>query len=241
MTQNLDLDLSTATTLNSTNTDLTQCGSGIYSTGYTRDGGVCYWTPSESTKTTMDTNTSTTTPQSYNPGNVYYYQGQSASTTCNTANQCLHWHVGNYYNWSAVIASNNSASQSADYTYAANSICPAGWRTPTSLTSANGYSDFNYLLVQQGIAVNYVGVSTNATWGTDGYSKIQGSPLYIVRSGYNNGGSLSYAASGGLLWSGSSVSSALAYGLYYGSGGVYPAYGGGGRYTRGPMRCLVRE
>ena len=241
MTQNLDLDLSTSKILNSTDTDLVSCTSGIYSAGYTLNSGICYWTPGESTSTSMSSTTSTTTPQSYNPGNVYYYQNQSASTTCTTANECLHWHIGNYYNWSAAVASNNSSSQTANYAYAGNSICPAGWRIPTSLTSASGYSDFNYLLVQQGIAVNYVGAGANATWATNGYSNIQGAPLYIVRSGYNNGSSLSDAAAGGHLWSGSSVSSTHAYNLYYDSGGVGPAGDYGDRYTRLPVRCLVRE
>lgn len=241
MTQNLDLNLSTSTTLSSEDTDLRTCGSGIYATGYTFSGGTCYWTPSASTENSMNATTSTTTPQSYNPGDVYYYQDQSASTTCTTANECLHRHIGNYYNWTAVIASNDSSNQTTNYTYAANSICPAGWRVPTSLTSEAGYSDLNYLLVQQSIATNYVGASTDAIWQTNGYSNIQGTPLYIVRSGYNNGSSLSVAAASGYLWSGSSVSSTLAYYFLYGSGDVYPARGLGDRFARLPMRCLVRE
>ena len=39
---------------------------------------------------------------------------------------------GNYYNWTAAIASNNSSSLTIQYQNAPNSICPKGWRLPMS-------------------------------------------------------------------------------------------------------------
>ena len=98
--------------------------------------------------------------------------------------------------------------------------------------------DFNFLLVQYGIAVNYVGVDSNATWATSGYNNIQANPIYIPRSGYLDGGSISDKASYGCLWSGTTISGTNAYDLRYGSSGVYPAYGNNRQYGF-PVRCIT--
>ena len=108
-----------------------------------------------------------------------------------------------------------------------NSICPKGWKLPAGITSTSSYSDFNYLLVQYGIATNYVGASTNATWSpdnTNGYLNIQKDPLYMLRSGYFYSSSLLNAGANGVLWSSTASSSTNGYHLDWNSSNVYPAY-----------------
>ena len=252
MTQNLDLDLETTPTnvaaLTSKNTDLNSA-SGIYSTGYSTTNGVITWTPSTATVTDVaNTSDQAYTPQSLDVGtSTYYYPGstagengaQPASCVSNAAD-CEHWAAGNYYNWTAAVASNNSSAATTNYEQMFNSICPAGWRLPTGMTASNGYSDFNYLLVQQGVATNYVS-SGNATWQSNGYFNIQSSPLYVLRSGTFGNGNLyeQNLSSLGHLWSNTSVDESLGYMLFYSSDGVFPNMGFY-RVSGYPLHCLVR-
>ena len=136
MTQNLDFDIDNANTapLNSNNTDIstTASGSGIYNTtgGYTIDSNnIWTWTPANSAITANHTisgasvsnwTSSDITPYSAEGGDVYYYTSNSSSndsvfnslaecaTNGRTEAECKHYHRGNYYNWTAAIATNNS-------------------------------------------------------------------------------------------------------------------------------------
>ena len=104
---------------------------------------------------------------------------------------------------------------------------------------------FNFLLVQYGIAVNYVGLNSNATWATNGYNNIQTNPIYTTRSGYfvsgdDGAGSFLSQASGGHLWSGTIYSGTYAYDLGYDSSLVVPAdinY----RQSGYPVRCIAKH
>ncbi|MBQ6461216.1 hypothetical protein IJJ36_02160 [Candidatus Saccharibacteria bacterium] len=98
----------------------------------------------------------------------------------------------------------------------------------------------NFLLVQYGIAVKYVGDGLNATWATNGYNNIQTNPIYTTRSGWFGGGSFYYQASNGFLWSGTTNSGTYAYNLYYGSSYVYPA-GNSNRQRGFPIRCVAQH
>ena len=100
--------------------------------------------------------------------------------------------------------------------------------------------DFNFLLVQYGIAVNYVGAGTNATLTTDGYNNIQTNSLYIPRSGNFYGGSFHNQASYGSLWSGTTNSGTNAYYLLYFSSLVNPA-DSNNRQTGFPVRCICQK
>ena len=266
MTQNLDLDLETSpnkvAALTSKNTDLNSA-SGIYSTGYSTTNGVITWTPSTATVTDVaSTANSQTTPVSLDVGtSTYYYPGTTAGTngdapascTSNSAN-CEHWNAGNYYNWSAAVASNDSSSQSTNGYEAASSICPAGWRLPSGITVANsasgstaasvaGSSDFGYLLVQQGITSSFGTANQNTGWSTNGYSNIQAAPLYIIRGGLFSGSAFGYQASNGSLWSGTTAgivdSTERGCRLSYNSGFVNPA-NNSNRYNGFPVRCIAR-
>ncbi|MBR0372794.1 hypothetical protein IJH72_02560, partial [Candidatus Saccharibacteria bacterium] len=279
MTQNLDLDLETSPNniaeLTSENTDLNafdsqgyttangySCSNTSTSTNCTADGEVITWTPSKATVTTASDygSNNNTAPASFDYGEVYRYVSTTGTTTsystksaCETAHNdgtCPHYHTGNYYNWTSVIASNNSSSITANYTTASNSICPAGWRLPegrTSTTSTNPgyYSEINYTWVSEGLATNYVTGTGTATYGTSGWTNIRKNPMYMMASGYKNDTSApSNLGSYGYYWTNTAYSSTTAYAPYIYSSGLYPAYYNSTSSARGrglSVRCVAKQ
>ena len=150
MTQNLGLDLDPAKPLTSNDTDLTDHSlTGAYADDYNYDPntGITTWTPE---RKTIDFQNTTVTGW-VNNNTVPY----SASKTDST--ETGHASLGNYYNWTAAIASNNSASLNQntlnDITKnPQNSICPKGWRLPTVssqpaniIGSTNEFARLNYV------------------------------------------------------------------------------------------------
>ena len=155
MTQNLDYDIEANTTLNSQTTDLNECNvSGQYAEyndGYNCNitDNVINWTPTSSATTISFQGTIITNWQ--NDG-IHPYSASKTDDE-NTGYASL----GNYYNWTAAIASNNSASLNQntlnDITKnPQNSICPKGWRLPTVssqpaniIGSTNEFARLNYV------------------------------------------------------------------------------------------------
>ncbi len=175
MTQNLDLDLSTATTLYNTNTDL---------------NSKLSWTPgfstaSQSTTSTVDPDSQTET-RSWSLGN-YIITNPNLSSDCgyrkNSASQCssqftpydtpasangdvdAHYILGNHYQWNAATAGSGGADTISGQ--ATDSICPYGWRLPESNSTAIG---------------SFGGLINAGTIGTD-VTKLTSSPYYFVRGG----------------------------------------------------------
>ena len=262
MTQNLDLCIGCTgtTTLTSENTNLTTSGSGIYAdSGYTSSNGVITWTPDATAATSGRTISGATVsgwtndnnePYSAEGGDTYYYTSGTTSndtgtqSTCLAANgndeeYCKHWHVGNYYNWTAAIASNGSSNISTNYTNAANSICPAGWTLPYGRDSGNTatYCEFGQLFLQAGITTSL----TATSYATDGFTNIRTAPLFFVRGGDVRGSSLANAASYGNYWSSSVNSASGAYYVKFYRSNLYSAnYNLGNRGYGFSVRCLVR-
>ncbi|MBR2741866.1 hypothetical protein IKD98_03915 [Candidatus Saccharibacteria bacterium] len=259
MTQNLDLDLETTPTnvsaLTHANTDL----------GWTTLDTTATWTPNTATVTTATdygTNTSTA-PASFDYGYVYHYVSTSGSTTsyttksaCETAHTdgtCPHYHLGNYYNWSAAVASNDTSSLTANYATAPDSICPAGWRLPASRTSTTStdpgyYSEINYTWVNEGLAQNYITGTGTATYNPDnstGWINIRNNPMYMVAAGYKNGTSApTQLGTYGRYWTSTVYSSSVAYAPYFYSSGLYPTYYNSSNSPRGrgfSVRCVARQ
>ena len=134
MTQNLDFDITANVVLNSNTTDLNiayDSDTGNYREyldGYTENNGIIYYTPISSA-TTIDF-TGTTVPGWQNSNTTPYTANKTDST------ETGHASLGNYYNWTAAIASNDSSSLTQDTISGIsknpqNSICPKGWRLPT--------------------------------------------------------------------------------------------------------------
>lgn len=231
MTQNLDFDISANTTLNSQTTDLNEYNVAGYYDGYTESGDIIYWTPS-STATTIDF-TGTTVTGWVNSNTVPY----SASKTDNT--DTGHSSLGNWYNWTAAIASNDS-------NYAAlktdmlddisknpqNSICPKGWRLPTissqSADIANSADEFSRL--------NYL-YNDNST--SSGIKLIE-QPLYFLENGYIRGGSYQNGGSYAYYHSSTVRDSSNSYSFWFYNGGVKTQNYDLGKDRGMAARCVTR-
>ena len=256
MTQNLDLDLTSGVALTSELTDLNDNSlNGAYSVGYSYDADskVISWKP---TNTTRDYQHSTGTGWSNNDNVAYsldpgewYWDGDDSTPNCNYLNAsagCTHFtqdrtnanrhlSVGNYYNWSAAIASNGSGSlttttRSDISKNPQNSICPKGWRLPTisnmAYTTANSTNEFGRL--------NQL---YNGGGSTD--PKLISNPLWFVRSGFVDNGSLVNSGFEALYWSSTVNSSNNAYNLNFTATNVNPA-NNNNRNNGRSVRCVAR-
>ena len=249
MTQNLALDLSVDTPLTAEDSDVTNAWAPQWST------------VSDSTIGTMD-NTGTL---SWNLGNYVSASPTSweqcgaesvdspawCSTFVDVSNMApmeeisgsgaivsdgyydAHYLVGNYYQWSTATAGTGDSLTSAD---ASDSICPKGWKLPTSNNAEPG--SFAYL-------INLYGYSSG--------SDLVAQPLYYVNSGfieinrYSSEPQTRAASRSGVMlatngnyWSSTAGSSAsAAYRLSFYSGSVYSS-GSDTRYTGQSVRCLAR-
>ncbi len=133
--------------------------------------------------------------------------------------------TGNYYTFQSATNGTGS-SVTTDGANATGSICPTGWKLPTSKVTTSG--SFG------GLTTAY-GISSNAA----GSTALRSSPLYFVYGGLVNSGYLSSAGSGGRYWSSTAVSSTYAYNLYFYSSDVNPS-SNTYRYIGLPVRCLVQ-
>ena len=214
MAQNLDHDISSSYNYNSSNTDISNSPT-LTSTHATSDTTWGYaWD----------------TPESYDPGDLCWngtirndWSGNldNSTVSCSMPN---HYHVGNYYNWTAAIAMEDSSMYDMyeeGGTDANQSICPAGWRLPT-------YSSYTNL-------VN----TLSLTAGTSG--NIQNTPVYFVYGGSWIGNSYDVGSIGS-YWS--SVAIDFHYGSYNfyfdKSGGLYPQNFEGDRGEGRSVRCVAR-
>ena len=266
MTQNLDLDINGPNTssLTSENTDIsiTASGDGIYDTayGYSENSGVWTWNPVTTTRniivdyannTASGWNNNTKIPYSAEGGDAYFYtSGDNNPDTrydslqdCENANHavgdCKHYHVGNYYNWTAAIASNNSNGFNSQYDNAVNSICPKGWRLPIANTEDQSIYEFRELLFEQGITTT----KNSNTYAKNGFNNIRKSPLWFVRAGYTWNNALRDQASVGNYLSGTAINENSIFRLSFGMSGVDPLNSDTGywdRYYGLSIRCLAR-
>ena len=219
MTQNLDHDIGDIDggTYTSADTDIS-----------------ANWTPSTATYTTGDTTWEwlTDAPESYDPGDLCWNEtldSNWSTTLSNGTTACgdnKHYHIGNYYNWTAAVAMNDSSSYTTQNTDVNQSICPAGWRLPIGGTSNTGSKSFQYLVNQLSL-----------TAGTSG--NIQNSPVYFVYGG-GWGGFSDGVGSSGAYWSSVIYASTYAYLLSFSvDGPLNPQYDTD-RLFGGPVRCVAR-
>ena len=272
MTSNLDLEIgNTNMPLNSNTTDIstTASGSGIYAAGYTEQDGVWTWNPVSTAITSNyyidnttvkpsawpTNNTGHTTPYSLEGGDTYYYTSnttgddtrynslQACKDASHTEDECNRYFAGNYYNWTATIASNNSTNiGSTAEEIASNSICPKGWRLPNASQTDNIYNEFGRMLYQAEITAK-VSAGNNSVGYYDGatsFNKLRANPYYFVRSGGIVGGALYNSGVYGDYWSSTVSSSTGAYLLALIGTGIYPARNDV-RYVGWSVRCLARR
>jgi len=233
MTQNLDLRLSANdTTFNHANTDL----------GWT-DGDInTVWTPRNATtgSTVAFSNMADNTEKSFaylETDSQYIYTSGTASNdipymdleACieagHTEDDCSHYHRGTLYSFYTAAALGATSGGTAvavseeKYSVMPNSVCPAGWRLPTGLTSANDYTDFDYLLYQNDITAAHggedsvTGQSIDPGYATDGFIKLRTQPLWFVRTGCVGAGTAINNASNARYWA-NSINNGIHNGYY---------------------------
>ena len=269
MTQNLDLNLSTSVTLTNANTDLntvtswTPIRSTINAvTNASTSGSITGWNNDASTPYSVDTG-------NYYWKNTPFYDSAICNQTvggvtyqgCNYlvktnnagwntyfsttpyASNGTHGHVGNYYNFSAAVASNNASSYTASTfdnpaNNPPNSICPKGWRLPTITSATPDYTQAGSKDEFSRLAYLYDNYTGNTSISSEGIEK---APLYYPRSGYVRSSILYDAGSSGYGWSSTVSTSIDAYYLGFHSGVVYPQHVYTNYRLGGfPVRCLAR-
>ena len=142
-----------------------------------------------------------------------------------------HGKIGNYYNWSAAIASNNSSSfhesgHDKPLNNPKNSICPSGWRLPVTSTviSDNEFASLNNIY--------------NDGLYNSGYGLIA-RPIYMIRSGaISLGGALKNAGSYGFYWSSTVSNANNAFYQYFTSDVVNVMSAANGRNLGISIRCV---
>lgn len=245
-----------------TNLNKEGCGTGVYSTNYNCNGDVITWNPGTAgytfTTNQIDNwkDTNNTLIQSFNPGNWYWQNGNyESSSTCNTGvyNGCNyltngetnyfkktasseygeHGHVGNYYSWTAAVASSNTAPINTDLAKAGNSICPAGWRLPSMTANTEAGNEFYKLNAL------YNGGKTSGASGID--SGLVTAPVYLVRAGLTYSVGLGNAGHTGYYWSSASRGTAGtdANALSFYSTSLNPA-SNNVRYRGFSVRCVTQ-
>ena len=218
MTENLDLDIDSSITYTSQDTDLPVNTA---------------WVPVRSTYVTDNTTwiSSNTTPESYNPGELCWngtirndWDGTLGNSTipCIDSNVNKHYSIGNYYNWTAAVAMNNSSDYTTDQQDVDQSICPAGWRLPTY----NGNKSYQNL-------VN----SLSPTAGRQG--NIQSSPVYFVYGGIWYGKSW-IAGSYGVYWTSVVYSDYRSYRMAFDMYGGLNSSSYDDRFHGDFVRCVAR-
>ena len=131
------------------------------------------------------------------------------------------YHIGNYYNWTAAIATNDSSSYTTQYQDVDQSICPANWTLPKAGNNAPNGS-IEYLLNQYGW--------NTSTFMLDGYISYE-HPFYFTLDGIWTG-TATYFGSDGYYWSKTVRNSGNAY--------LYGAFGYG-TVGSGPYYSMIRE
>ena len=231
MTQNLDHDIDSTRIYTPDDTDI-----------------PANWTPSTSTHATGVTtwNNSASAPESYDPGDLYwngtthdpgdlYWNGTTQDGSGDFADYITttgnsHYHLGNYYNWTAAVAMNDSGSYTSFGALVDQSICPAGWTLPRA-----GYGDDTF----------YALVNEYDTWDSSSYTlqnetELWTSPTYFSLSG-SWYGSFEYVGIGGVFWSPLVCDSDGAYVMHLVSrGDVYPGIYADNRNNGDSVRCIAR-
>ena len=246
MTQNLDLELSTEDEeYTHYNTDL----------GWTTGDKDVVWTPQSDTVQNAGQFYWGDFERSYNFGEVYYYPSATGTTAalwnCVDAgyseSECKHYHAGNIYNHYTAVAKNatsngNPISETeTEYSIAPNSICPAGWKLPVGMTAANGYTDYDYVLYQNGIIANHAAYRQDAGYAEEtGFDDVRSEPFWLVTAGAIDQNHQHYwLPTGGLYWTSTMSTSPTAYRLFFQVDGIYPSLDGQ-RGLGHTIRCIAR-
>ena len=167
------------------------------------------------------------------PSQYSTYFNTSPFSGSGTSNIGTHGHVGNYYSWTAAVASNDTSAYTAS-TYnnisqnPTTSICPANWRLPIIADYTDdeiGDNEFYNL---------YFLYSSE-----ESDSALVQSPIYAVRAGSIFGNRFRLGGYLGVYWSSTLKSSTEAYFFRHASNDITPSRINK-RYYVLPVRCITR-
>ena len=213
MTQNLDYDIQPSRNIISNN-----------------DGTTSIWSPGTPTSEIPFNDQTNFGTFSYDPGSFAMLDGygEVVSTYCDEHEyraNCV-YHVGNLYQWNAATAGTGGVLTSQD---APSSICPKGWRLPSSNSYTDDYSFGKF--------TNAMNITNNDNATSD--EAILQAPFYFVRGGaVYAGGSFSSYNECGRYWSSTASSDAAhAYALGFDSTFVDPSRSSY-RYRGFSVRCV---
>ena len=235
MTSNLNLAGGTA---------LYSDDSNVPATGYTKASGNAYYTLPASQTITSGTSlpesafSDNSTAYVFNTGNE-----TTSQSDCTSSKPC-----NSYYSWLAATAGGKDASGSAVTSNGYNtaySICPKGWRLPTSTTSNASATtspnwktgDWYALATAYGADLSSQHYQNAATFYNNAGP---GTTPNILLAGSYYSGSFRNGGSSGAYWSATSSSNTNGYDLYFYSGSVYSADGSSRRYGFS-VRCVLAE
>ena len=175
---------------------------------------------------------------------AYVTNSGNNTTTCNSSTPC-----NSYYSWIAATLGGKQADGSTAQTQngynAAASICPKGWRLPTSTTSnANAQSNNNWKTGDWYALATAYGANLESNYYQNAATFYNnagpGTTPNFLLAGYYYNGSFYGGGSGGYYWSSTAYSSTNAYRLYFDSGNVSSANYSGRRYGLS-VRCVYGE
>ncbi len=225
MLQNLDHDIvDTANFYTYSNTDIGHGASPNANAVWT---GVATYPTDDSTW--IDSNTD---PESYDPGN-WCWDGHSGDpVNCSQSGEV--YHIGNYYNWTAAVAMDNS-SQVISYTDVDRSICPAGWMLPKNGTGT-GVKSFENLITSYEWSYDPVDMS----W--TGNFPLLSAPIYLNPSGDWYGYQEDFGSATS-LWTSYNYDAAAAMAFSFsGTNNEAWSFDDGIERTVGfPVRCVLRN
>ena len=149
----------------------------------------------------------------------------------------VHGHVGNYYNWSAAVARNDTSNYSGDSigdisNNPQTSICPAGWRLPTISNESDAVDGSTNEFARLNRLYNNALTSTS--------SGLEASPLFFTRNGSIDGGLLRHSGYAGMYWSSTYDKPNYAYLLTFDNFYVGPRHAGIFLFEALPVRCVMR-
>ena len=178
-----------------------------------------------------------------NDAGEYVFNSSNKTDSCGSG--CY-----SYYSWTAAVAGNKT-NVNADVTEgdvdtdAPYSICPAGWKLPTSrhdLTAAKTSSDFYQMAIHYGlnpadVNENSDNAPTFCSEAGDGGDCGNKTIPNFLRAGRYYGSTFDYGGSGGFYWSSTASSSTAAHYLLFSSDLIYSA-GNTSRMYGFSVRCL---
>ena len=264
MTQNLDFNLSVNTKLSPLTTDVLEEITPIYSTLDATNG----FKP-EDTSVYSDTK-----PNSIDVGNWYFKGGDTSRwercQSCTGSSQRFnylagrgqglfnkdqpsedvgeHGHVGNFYNWTALVALNDSSAYLNNDTYSNHdnapktSICPQGWRLPAAYgNNSVDYSSSNDTIEMHDI-FNLYSLRNRPDLNSDTYvdtGTVEADPIYAVPGGHEYLKNVEYVGIVGVYLHDSTDQYSQAYSVSYGGPYYFPRSAGNRSYSFN-ARCIAR-